>query len=222
MRDCVFLVADGHMHAVLATFLSLDRFFQKLGTAPFSFHAERDLVVPEKGRNDPNVYLQAHVILRGYLATHRHAVVMLDEAWEHRRQPEEIVGHIRRNLVQSGWREGQFEIVLIRPELEVWIWQDNPHVQRAFYRRLSAAERARLPPLRTWLRDQGLWPEGQPKPSDPKAAVLRARAQFRAGSQTSIYVEICRSVSLQGCQDPAFHQLRDALRRWFPAPGVTP
>ena len=205
------------MQAILGTFLSLDRCNEKLGSGPFRFDADRDMVV---AGTDVKAFRDAHVLLRGYQATHRHAVVVLDYEFGHQMEPDKVVSSIQRNMVQAGWAETLFEVVLIQPELEVWIWQDNPLVQEVFYRRLKAAERERLPALRKWLCDEQQWPDGMLKPPNPKAAFERAQRAFRAGSSMAICTEIFQRVSVQGCTDPAFGCLRDALRRWFPRGGT--
>lgn len=220
MRDCVFLVADSAMRAVFASFLGRERCCDTLGTGPFRFEAEQDLVVAPG--NDPGVYRRAHEFLKGHPRTHRYAVIALDRDFGHHMVPGEVVSRIEVNLRQSGWADGQFAVVLIQPELEAWIWQDNPNVDAVFFGRFRRERRQCPASLRTWLRDQGLWPEGHGKPPDPKAAALRAIEKFRAGPTPFLYAEICRKVSVAGCQDPAFRGLRDVLRRWFPAPDVCP
>jgi hypothetical protein len=207
------------MRAVLSTFLTHPKRDEKLGTGPFHFDADRDLLLAE---NDGNVLRHAHHRLRDYQTSYSHAIIVLDFAFEHQLKPERIVDQIQCNMVQKGWSATRFEVVLIQPELEAWIWQeDSPLMQDVFYRWLSKTERDALPPLRIWLRKEGLWPDGLPKPPDPKAAVERARVAFRSGSPMAIYTEICRRVSVARCQDPAFVCLRDALRRWFPTVGAT-
>lgn len=214
-RDCVFLVADGQMQAVLTTFLTRERAHDSLGCGPFRFHAEHDLLV---AGTDPKVYHQAHALLRSYIASHAHAVILLDMEWGHHFTHAQIVEHVTSNLQRCGWDRTRVEVIVIQPELEAWIWQDHPHVQQVFFRNLRDVEREHLPSsLRGWLQEQGLWPAGQAKPSDPKAAVLRAALEFRAGNPLVIYQQICRRISVHGCQEPGFRALRQALQRWFPA-----
>ncbi|HEX9737049.1 MAG TPA: hypothetical protein VGG06_34215, partial [Thermoanaerobaculia bacterium] len=44
---------------------------------------------------------------------------------------------------------------------ESWIWQDKPEIGKALGFRAPGS-------LRRLLKDQGIWPEGQTKPDDPK------------------------------------------------------
>lgn len=218
MRDCVFLVADSTMSAVFASFLERDRRCDTLGTGPFRFDAELDLVTAQG--NDPDVFHNAHKYLQGHLETHGHAVVALDFKFGHHFTPAGLVATIEANLRRTGWAQGRFVVVLIQPELEAWIWQDHPRLDDVFLERLPRAQRP--PSLRVWLREAELWPDGLAKPPDPKLAAKRAIAAFRCGAQKQVYTKICRTVPVRRCQDAAFGDLRNALRRWFPVPGGHP
>ena len=150
MRDCVFLLADGNMRACVEGFLGRAQFHQSLGTAGFDFDSNQDLLVDEGG-NDPGVYKRAHEILKSYKGTHERAVVILDNHWDGSPGADRIEEDIRNNLLSTGWSEDRIVVIVIDPELEVWLWQDNQNVERAF--------RHRPPPsLRQVLRDGGLWP----------------------------------------------------------------
>ena len=218
MKDCVFLLADGQMVAIFQSFLQQPRFHDRLGTASFSYTLLDAGCVPRATapRNDPGVYHRAHELLRGPRATHRRAVVVLDLQWGHALTTEDIQSSIRANLCRCGWLEADVAVIVIEPELEAWVWQDHPLIDEVFYRNRSKAERAALPALRQWLREQGLWPAACAKPPDPKLAVTRARQAFGAGAPVAIYTSICSRVSPQRCQDAAFLALRSTLQGWFP------
>ncbi len=219
MRDCVFLVADSHMETVFKTFLGLRHRHEKLGTAPFRFDAERDLLL---AGNDPAVYRKGHDFLQSYRRTHRYAVLVLDFQFEHQKKPDEIVAEMTSKMIANGWNAEQIQVVLIQPELEAWLWQDNPNIQEVFFRNLSPTEKPKAPALRQWLCDQRLWPMECVKPPDPKTAMMKAAEEFRAGAPMAVFTEVFRRVSVHGCQDAAFHTLRDALKRWFPQAECAP
>ena len=75
--------------------------------------------------------------------------------------------------------------------------------------------------MRQRLKDEGLWPEDQPKPPDPKEAMktaLRLKPERRKIRMTPrLYGAIAESVTLDNCRDPAFQELRATLQDWFPA-----
>jgi hypothetical protein len=159
--------------------------------------------------NDPDVYMRAHELLRSYRRTHRFAVVVLDNAWDGSPGVATIQYIIQENMRSSGWHRERFEVVVIDPELEAWIWQDSQHVTSAF-------RFTQHPSLRQWLGEQGLWDAGTAKPADPKTAVESTLRMSRLPRSSAIYRQITSRISVQSCTDPAFHRLRDALRRWFP------
>ncbi len=74
---------------------------------------------------------------------------------------------VGERLHTSGWSD-RGAVVVLDPELEVWVWSDSPHVDRAL------GWHGRTPPLRDWLSERGLWDAGAPKPGDPKRAVEEA------------------------------------------------
>lgn len=106
----------------------------------------------------------------------------------------------------SGWHADHFRVVVIEPELEAWIWQRNQ-------RGAAPLGFATVDQLVASVRESGLaWPDGQPKPTRPKEvleAVCRARG---IGFSAALHRSITASVSLVGCQDPAFVHLRTTLR----------
>lgn len=214
MRECVFLVADTNMHTVFSSFMGRDRFFDSLGCAPFDFDPAQDLK-KASGQNDPGLYTRAHQLLDPMRSTHRRAVVVLDHAWEGSPGAANITAHIERNL-QARWDE--YAVIVIDPELENWIWVTTSQRQGELSVHSRVVESLRYPgeqPLRDWLRDKGLWPDGAEKPNDPKKAVedtLRLTKTRRSGA---IYGRIVERVSPRTCNDPAFHKLRKTLRDWF-------
>ena len=210
MRDCVFLLADKNMEGAFTGFFMRDGFHLSLGIQHFTFDRTMDILVASG--NDPDIYTRAHELLRSYRRTHRFAVVVLDNAWEGSPGVEMIQNTVQENMISSGWHRRRFEVVVIDPELEAWIWQDSQHVASAF----RFTQRSSL---RQWLGEQGLWNADAAKPADPKRAVEVTLRTSRLPRSSAIYRQITSRISVQGCTDSAFHRLSDALRRWFP-PGA--
>ncbi|MDD5168308.1 MAG: hypothetical protein PHN75_05785, partial [Syntrophales bacterium] len=157
----------------------------------------------------PGIYARAHELLRPYLGSHERALVVLDCEWEGTPGKDAIVRHITENLVANGWREDYIKVIAIDPELENWLWQDNPHIAEVLRYRSE-------PSLRQLLEEKGLWLAGQAKPSRPKETadwVLRVTRQPRS---SAIYEELAGCISIKGCTDNAFHELRETLQAWFP------
>jgi hypothetical protein len=205
-RELIILVADGTMAAVLRAFFER-QFHHALACAPFAFDPTND-IFHDPLNTDGGVHRRCHDILRPYLKTHRRALVMLDQKFGSERPAEEVRGDIEHRLNVNGWA-GRAAAAVIDPELEVLLWQDNPHVERAL--------RHTGPSLRQILAQDGRWPQGVPKPPAPKEVIQALIRANRAGPPMVVYSQIARAVSTAGCVDPAFHRVRDALRSWFPA-----
>lgn len=202
----MILVPDLQCEATLRGFFGREKFHLSLGCAPFAFEPGDDLI--RETKNDPGVWKNAHELLRLKRATHRNALIILDNSWEGSPGVAQIEKDIGGNMTGSGWPRGQFEVVVIDPELESWIWQDHVHVETAF-------GHAGPPSLRQRLRDSDLWPDGGRKPTDPKLAVEAVQGWYRFGPPSPVFAEIAMKVSVKGCVDPAFQKMLRALKGWF-------
>jgi hypothetical protein len=207
LRELVILVPDTQCEATLTGFFQRDGFHLSLGCRPFAFDPRQDLL--RETRNDPGVWKNSHSLLRLRRSTHRNALIVLDNAWEGSPGVAKIEADIAGNMTACGWPREQFEVIVINPELESWIWQDHIHVEKAF-------GHASPPSLRQKLRDSNLWPDGSHKPTDPKAAVEMVQRWYGFGPPSPVFAEIAMKVSVKHCVDPAFQRMQDALRYWFP------
>jgi hypothetical protein len=132
---------------------------------------------------------------------------MLDTAWEGSPGARAIADGIAGNL-KGRWCE--YAVVVIDPELEAWIWQDNPHVSRGLGH--TNAQQS----LRALLAASGEWPNGHDKPPRPKEVVERVLRSNRIPRSAAIYRQIAGRVSVNACTDQAFQALIQTLRGWFP------
>ena len=206
-RELVILCADGTMRAVLGAFFAR-QFHHALGCAPFDFDVARD-IFNDPLEKDGGVHRRSHEILRQFLTTHRRALVVLDQQFGGERPAAEVRADIERLLDANGWQDRR-GVAVIDPELEVLLWQDNPHVE-------AALKYQGQPSLRLLLESEGKWPAGQPKPAAPKELIQALIKSQRAGPPVAIYSQIANRVATHGCVDPAFLTIRDTLRTWFPA-----
>jgi hypothetical protein len=201
-RDIIFLLADGGMEQVVRGFVGRQQFHRSLGCGRFSFDPREDIIVaPTK---DPGVYGTAHEFLRAYERSHHRAVVMMDADWAGSPGAAAIREHVAQCL-DGAWKE--FAVIVLEPELEAWIMQDNPNLAQIF----------RCPAdFRRILADAGYWPEGSIKPPRPKEALEYLRRRHRVRAFNADFGKLAARISAQQCQDPAFSLLRDHLRTWFP------
>ncbi|WP_410820581.1 methylation-associated defense system protein MAD4 [Micromonospora sp. 050-3] len=210
MRDVIFLVADGSMQQLLHGFLGRPEFHRSVGCQRFAFDPRDDVVVsPTK---DPGVYRQGPEVLRRFRRSHDRAVIMLDNDWQGTPGPEKIYNDLNQRM-RDTWAE--FAVILIEPELEAWVWQDNPRVAQA----LNCPAN-----FRQILADSGHWPRDRAKPARPKEALEHLRDRYRdlrrdghkVDRSPALFKRLAAGISVRGCVDPAFLKLRDTLRDWFP------
>ncbi len=213
MRDCIFLLADTNMKAAFEGFFTRDGFYRSLRCGEFDFDPRRDIAVAA-GDNDPGLYTRGHELLRPYQSTHRHALIVLDAAWEGSPGAEQITEQITRQVLPTGWAEGAFKVIVIDPELENWIWQRNEHVARG----LGYGTCTEL------LEEPDVieaWPEQQSKPDAPKELMEALLEKRRIPRSSAIYKQITGHVSVNRCRDDAFRLMVKTLRAWFPPKGQT-
>jgi hypothetical protein len=139
-----------------------------------------------------------------------HVVVVLDVDWDGSPCAEKITNDLTQQIRNSGWAENAFKVIVIDPELENWIWQQNIHVAKAlgFDGQTS---------LMADIDLQLVWPQGKVKPSEPKEIMETLLEKNRIMRSSTLYQKITKHVSVTDCQDSAFQLLRNTLRTWFPS-----
>jgi hypothetical protein len=206
--DCVFLLADKQMLETFEGFLGRDKFHLSLGTRFFTYKTH----APDRRFGDSGIFEKGHDFLERYRSTCHHAIVVLDHQWEGAPTPEIIRQSVKSKLMGKGWARDSMEVIVIEPELEVWLWQDSPHIARAFKEFDYSPDDSRK-----WLEARGFWEATALKPAQPKEAFELLCRASRTPRSSAVYQEIARQVSVRKCIDPAFCLLRETLQRWFPA-----
>lgn len=212
-RPLVILMADNAMVEGLKGYFRRDPWHYALGCAPFALdpNSERDfLKVP--GANDQAVWKYAHVHLAPFQATHERAIIMLDEWFGDTPGAAVLQDEIEANMLGAGWAREQFEVIVIQPMLEAWLWMESDHVAKAFgwndYNE-----------LRDRLVQENLWNPGEAKPHELKKAAARASKLGKVKSCRRTFANVFSAVSsrsLDRCSEPGFHRFRNTLRTWFP------
>jgi hypothetical protein len=197
MKDLICVVADKNMEAALESILKRH---DALGIREITF----DIVVHP--RRDPGVFREGVELLFSFKAKYQRGLLLLDASWDG--APKDISSQLDRALADAGLCDWA-RVVLIDPELEVWVWSDSPHVEEAL------GWSGREPSLRQWLVQRGFLTENSPKPKDPKAAVEAALCEARKPRSSAIYRTLASNVSLRRCRDSSFQCLRQTLQEWF-------
>lgn len=198
--DMVVLVPDKNLEAAIAGLLSRP---QALGIRQMKFkiyvHACRD----------SGCFLDSQNFLRPWTDLYAHALVLFDRfgCGQEAQSRESLEQIVERRLFDAGW-DDRAAVIVLDPELEIWVWSSSPHVDRCL------GWEGKQPKLRTWLSSQGFWPENTPKPSDPKKAIEQALRKVQKPRSSSLYEQLAKSVSLQGCTDQAFAKFKEVLKAW--------
>ena len=202
MKDLFILTADQDMLTTVDRLLKRPR---SLGIRQVQYAAARHR------RRDPGCRLDASRRLRPHLNECRYALVVFDRDGCGRDDAPraDIQLEVERDLSRNGW-ENRSKAIVIEPELENWVWSGSIHVSRVLGWN-SYHE------LKDWLHEQGHWPHETTKPPDPKEAMGAALAKSGRRVSAAIFGRLADTVSVRGCECPAFGELRDTLQTWFPA-----
>ena len=200
-KDLFVLAADLELKNALDGLLSRTK---DLGARDVAYDIERH---PNR---DSGCRSEAVEYLRPYLRGYRHALVVFDHYGCGSTDPrEDIQLHVEEQLRRNGWGN-RAKVIVIEPELEVWVWDGSPATCRVLGWDGSYAA------LRRWLGRSRLWEPGEPKPSEPKRAMREAMQHGRVQRSARKFSELARAIDFSRCEDPAFNELRGALQEWFP------
>lgn len=200
-KDLVILVADKNMEAAIRGLLQRP---EALGTRPLLADV---FVHPYR---DPGVLHGAQEFLAPLTARYAHALVIFDlQGCGREESAEDLSQEAQSRLDGVGWSQ-RSAVIVLDPELEIWVWSDSPHVPEALG--VSSNDLESL--LRAKYRS-----EGQVKPNHPKKAMEEALLRSRTPRSSSIYFWLAQRVGVRRCSDPAFLRLKACLQQWFPPEG---
>jgi hypothetical protein len=200
-RDMIALVADRNMEAAIGGLLSRHRALSiRQADVEILRHPQRDSGCCHGGVE----------FLSAFVDQFSHALLMFDRegCGQEDQTPENIETYIEERLSRSGWN-GRAKVIVLDPELEIWVWSASPHVEECLGWNDPAM------PLRQWLLDQGYLRGGEAKPLRPKEAMEAVLYTSRTPRSSSIYRRLAEMVSLRGCADRAFLRFRHVLQQWF-------
>ncbi|AEJ61528.1 hypothetical protein Spith_1263 [Spirochaeta thermophila DSM 6578] len=199
--DLVVLVADKDMEVAIRRLLQCRADSLKIrGNITFAVHTH-----PQR---DPGVLNDGVNFLRNFVGKCSHALVLFDREGcgrEHlsaERLEEEMEAQLHRN----GWSRESVSVIVLDPELEIWVWSGSSHVSKVIG--LSEQE------LDSLLKEVPC--NALKKPLRPKEALKEALRRSTRPFSSSIFDSLAKDVSLTKCQDRAFKKFKATLRRWFP------
>jgi len=200
MKDLFILCADSDMKSVLESLIKRLTERQKIREISYE-------IIRAYGR-DSGVYKKAHELVRGKDSEYEKCLVLFDYKGSGARKPvadteDEVKNNIIRN---SNYSQDDVEVIVIDPELEIWIWKGWIH-----FHRLS--ERTERRKIIEWLREHEV--PNSYKPDEPKDLFEKFCRHFRVKKSSANYRRISEKTSLRGCTDRAFNKFMNALTRWF-------
>jgi len=159
---------------------------------------------------DPGCLKGSHDYLRPFINRYDYALVVFDREGCGRENLSriQIEKFVENELEKSGWND-RASVIVIDPELEMWVWSDSPHVESILGWKESK------PCLRDWLKEMKFLDEGQIKPGRPKEAMEKVLCKVGKSKSSKIFHRLSQKVSLNRCSDLAFSKLKNVLQRWF-------
>ncbi len=202
-RDLVALVPDNDYQEALRGLLTKRTLSLRIRPITFTIH--------KHARHDPGCFNTAPELLAGFLREAHHALVVFDHegSGAEAMACADAAHHLRERLARRGWGD-RAAVVVVQPEIEVWVWGPSPHVERV----VGWTDRPQS--LREWLNGAGRWAHELPKPPRPKECLRLALSETGVPPSSAIFRQLAENVSVEGCTDQAFGQLVSILRGWFP------
>jgi hypothetical protein len=200
-KDLIVLVADLDAENAIVKLLGRH---ESLKVRPFSFE-----VIRYPGR-DAGVRKDCAELLRSYQTTFNYALVIFDHhgSGKEDQSRDALENDREQSLANNGWQD-RAAVIVLDPELEIWVWSDSPHV--ALTLGWPSQDRLRAHLLaKNWLNDNEI------KPKKPKEAMKDVLRTAQKSLSASYFSELAQQVSVNRCQDPSFKKFVDTLRNWFP------
>ena len=203
-RELVVVTADNQQKRTVATLL-LER-WRALGIRQLAINADSDIYSLQ---NDPGVFHRAGGFLAVFARQYEYALVLIDAEWGGSPlSAEEIEEKIQGDLDRNGW-EGRSAVIVIDPELEIWVWSTSSHVPRLFGTDWET--------IKNLGHRTNYWQKGETKPSRPKELLEEVLRRTKTKRSAALYQQLAGRVSLEACQDDSFCRFREILQGWFPA-----
>lgn len=199
MKDLFVLVADKNMEFAVRGILQRT---ESLSIREITYDVRSHI------GHDSGVYKSAHDFLRIFSGKYSYAIVMFDrEGCGCLEDSGQLAAYVQGNLDRSGWH-GKSKVVVLDPELEIWIWSNSPHAASCLGWENTE--------LRDWLIFKGYLRPSENKPHRPKDALIAALRTKGKQKSSSLFSKVAERVSFDRCSDSAFQEFKAALQAWFP------
>ena len=202
-QDLIVLLADLDAENAVRSLLSCRT--TDMGIRTVSYDTTRHSM------RDSGCFRQAPDLLRSYLRTHSHALVLFDRhgCGKDKDSPELIEKDVESRLRKNGWSEDNSACVVLDPELEIWVWTTCDAVAEI----LGFGPKSTA--LTHFLTTRNLLPAGRKKPSDPKSAMEQCLRQARKPRSARLFSKLAEKLPFRSCEDRSFIKFRRTLELWF-------
>lgn len=201
MKRIFVLVADKNMEFLMKGLLQRIPDIEQ--TKKFEFQIS---VHPYR---DPGIYNTADDFLRPFTEKYDFALVLLDYqgCGQEEKSPDEVENDIAEKLSKSGWHQ-RSSVIVIKPELENWIWVNERRIQEAISWELETG-------IYEWLHNNKLKEKEAAKPVHPKEAFEAALKICNTPRSSSVYYQISSKSSYRECRDISFKKMINQLKIWL-------
>lgn len=200
-RDLIVLCADLQWKITLETICNRH---QSLGLrGPLNFE-----VIHVPGKTDGSMRREGPELLRQFRPRFEHGLLVLD--WEGcgaRGTVHETCKQLDEQISSTWGSKGR--ALVVEPELEAWIIGGHVH-----FSLLPGLEKVRA---YQWLKTNGYWPDGAPKPARPKESIEKLFHTHRVRRTSASYKKIVEHVSLDPnrCRCESYQTFVKLLQDWF-------
>lgn len=203
MKELIVLASDGQQKAVIEVLL--EKRYKSLNICKLVQGQTFDVFV--NSNKDPGVYKEAGPFLNVFVNQYKYALVLTDSAWEGSPGQAKIKEKIQDDLNQNGWAD-RSSIIVIDPELEIWVWSSSNEIPVILGQSWEQIHKI--------ATKHSFWSPEDIKPHRPKELMDSVLREGRKHRSAALFQKLAEKISLQGCHDLAFRDLKKKLQEWFP------
>jgi hypothetical protein len=178
---------------------------------------KEDFVIEKPLNNDSGCRIAVENGLQELQNKFAHVLVIFDKygcGWE-TIPSSEIEETLEKSLIRNGWEKNQIAIVVIEPEIEIWVWGDWKKLETILG---WEADRQGVE-LKNWLVNENLLKPEAKKPDNPEEALERVLTKIRRRKvkklESATFGELAEKINFKDCEDRAFNKLREVVYKWF-------
>ena len=159
---------------------------------------------------DPGVYKTTATQYHTFKLKHKpnKLLVLLDDSWESNPGTHIVYKTICDNIQRAGVTNNDYCVIIIKPEIEQWIWTHNPE---PFAKVFDTDNDGINKCAKIYNHSFGT------KPKDPKEMLNNFRIHFKQPISAKSFETFALYSSWKHCNDESFLSLVKTLQEWFPS-----